>query len=36
MQHLEVVMEKFLQLGAVDVSIVLSTTVTDKTIAFTG
>ncbi|MBF2028724.1 MAG: Lrp/AsnC family transcriptional regulator [Oscillatoriales cyanobacterium C42_A2020_001] len=32
MQHLEVVMEKFLQLGAVDVSIVLSTTVADKSI----
>ncbi len=32
MQHLETVMEKFLQLGAVDVSIVLSTTVANKSI----
>lgn len=32
MQHLETVMEKFLQLGAVDVSIILSTPVTDKNI----
>jgi Lrp/AsnC family transcriptional regulator, leucine-responsive regulatory protein len=32
MQHIEAVMEKFLQLGAVDVSIVLSTTVADKSI----
>lgn len=32
MQHLEAVMEKFLQLGAVDVSIVLSTPVADKSI----
>jgi Lrp/AsnC family transcriptional regulator, leucine-responsive regulatory protein len=32
MQHLETVMEKFLQLGAVDVSIILSTTVADKSI----
>jgi Lrp/AsnC family transcriptional regulator, leucine-responsive regulatory protein len=32
MQHLEALMEKFLQLGVVEVSIVLSTPVTDKTI----
>lgn len=32
MQHLEAVMEKFLQLGSVEVSIVLSTPVTDKSI----
>jgi Lrp/AsnC family leucine-responsive transcriptional regulator len=32
MQHLETIMSKFLQLGAMDVSIVLSTTVTDKSI----
>lgn len=32
MQHLEAMMEKLLQLGAVEVSIVLSTPVTDKTI----
>jgi Lrp/AsnC family transcriptional regulator, leucine-responsive regulatory protein len=31
-QHLEALMEKFLQLGAVEVSIVLSTPVADKTI----
>lgn len=30
MQHLEALMEQFLQLGAVEVSIVLSTLVTDK------
>jgi len=32
MQHLEIMMEKFLQLGAVEVSIVLSTPVADKSI----
>lgn len=32
MQHLEAIMEKFLQLGAVEVSIVLSTPVADKSI----
>jgi Lrp/AsnC family transcriptional regulator, leucine-responsive regulatory protein len=32
MKHLESVMEKFLQLGAVDVSIVLSTTMANKSI----
>lgn len=32
MQHLEALMEKFLQLGAVEVSIVLSTPVADKPI----
>ncbi|NJL36771.1 MAG: Lrp/AsnC family transcriptional regulator [Leptolyngbyaceae cyanobacterium RM2_2_4] len=32
MQHLEVMMERFLQLGAVEVSIVLSTPVADKSI----
>jgi Lrp/AsnC family leucine-responsive transcriptional regulator len=31
-QHLEVLMEKFLQLGMVDISIVLSTPVSDKSI----
>jgi Lrp/AsnC family transcriptional regulator, leucine-responsive regulatory protein len=30
MQHLESIMEKFLQLGSVDVSIILSTPVTNK------
>ncbi|MFB2879422.1 Lrp/AsnC ligand binding domain-containing protein [Floridanema aerugineum] len=32
MQHLEAMMERFLQLGAVEVSIVLSTVVADKAI----
>jgi hypothetical protein len=32
MQHLEAMMEKFLQLGAVEVSIVLSIPVADKCI----
>lgn len=32
MQHLEIMMEKFLQLGAVEVSIVLSTPVANKSI----
>ncbi|HIK13800.1 MAG TPA: Lrp/AsnC family transcriptional regulator [Leptolyngbyaceae cyanobacterium M33_DOE_097] len=32
MQHLELLMEKFLQLGSVEVSIVLSTPVADKSI----
>jgi Lrp/AsnC family transcriptional regulator, leucine-responsive regulatory protein len=32
MQHLKALMEKFIQLGAVNVSIVLSTTVADKSI----
>ncbi|MBD2000079.1 Lrp/AsnC ligand binding domain-containing protein [Leptolyngbya sp. FACHB-541] len=32
MQHLEGMMERFLQLGAVEVSIILSTVVTDKAI----
>lgn len=32
MEHLEVIMKKFLQLGPVDISIILSTTVVDKTI----
>jgi Lrp/AsnC family leucine-responsive transcriptional regulator len=36
MQHLEAIMEKFLQLGAVEVSIVLSSPVANKTIFFTG